>query len=60
MKNETWAMLSRMLNERAEYYNKIRNIPVACAYESAFHMIDAAMNDDIETLRNYDYYGEDN
>lgn len=58
MKQETWWMLSRMLNERAAYYNKIKDASGAVAYESAFAMVYAAIQDDIDTLQIYDHYGD--
>jgi len=63
-KNETaLEMCLRMLKERAEYWYKNSDdeyeLGVSSGYESAVTILEYAMHDNIECLRQFDYYHED-
>ena len=64
MENETaLEMCLRLLKERAEYWYKNSDDGyeegMSVGYENAAFILEYAMQDDIECLRQFDYYHED-
>ncbi len=59
-------MLKRMMKERAVYwytqhekFHTEDSLSTACAYNVCAHLVELALNGDIEQLNQFDYYHED-
>lgn len=58
--NETaLEMCLRMLKERAKYWTKNCDDGISIGYDNAATLLEFAMHDNIECLRQFDYYHED-
>lgn len=63
MTNDSLNMVLKIFNDRIAYHTiQVPNPTAATAYQSAKDIILAASNDNVEVLRQFDYYddGEDN
>lgn len=54
--NEAFTLFYKIIRDRAEYCD---NILAQCAYKSVLSMFEYARENNIECLRQFDYYGEE-
>ena len=67
MDTEILAYAMKIIHDRMVYFRKFDNMPNAAqvlkgesaAYHNCFDILQYAMNGDIEKLKEFDYYGEE-
>lgn len=56
MKNENMALLRKILSDRCHYYFARGDAGLGSFYENVLCMLDYALDDDTEALKQFDYF----
>ena len=58
MNKEAFDLLKKIFDDRSNYYRKKHRESIGMAYETAWMLVEYALDNNIECLRQFDYYGE--
>lgn len=59
MKPETAKLLKKMLMDRINYYDSVGDLATGGTYATVYDMLIYALDDNIECLRQFDYFGKE-
>lgn len=59
MKPEIAKLLKKMLMDRINYYDSVGDLATGGTYATVYDMLIYALDDNIECLRQFDYFGEE-